>query len=137
MNQKLKVGRVDNKRLDRFNIPVHEQRALVFALEGLPACKARLIVDQYVISSVVPQYVDGRAIVNFLGPDIPFHRWLCNCEVYVQLDCERVHDHETMPSLRVGYVNGMTKPELPFEQKITLGDNERVLRYDGTNCQIA
>jgi hypothetical protein len=137
-NQKLKVGRVDNKRVDRFDMPVHERKSLKFALTDLPAKVARLLVDGCVIAQCTPKYENGMAVLNFFGEDVEFHRGLLDCEVILQIECERETDYTTMPSMRVGF----TEAPLPqlhdsmYDQKVMIDNKEKTLRYSATGCEF-
>jgi hypothetical protein len=137
-NQKLKVGRVDNKRVDRFDMPVHERKSLKFALADLPANVARLLVDGYMIAQCTPKYENGLAILNFFGEDVEFHRGLLDCDVILQIECEREKDYTTMPSMRVGF-SGAELPQMQdgiYDQKVTIDNKEKTLRYRATGCEF-
>ena len=135
--QKPHVGRVDNKRIDRFDMPVHERKSLKFRLTGLPAVVARLIVDGYLIAQCKPKYEDGVAVLNFFGEGVEFHRLLLDCDVILQIECERERDHVTMPSMQVGFTEGGA-PSLQdgyYDQKVTIEGKEKTLRYRATGCE--
>jgi hypothetical protein len=144
--QKLKVGRVDNKRVDQYNLPIREREPLLFALADLPAKVARLIVGGYLIAQCVPVYddvqYDGKTIarLNLFGENVPFHRYLISPDVecILQIECEREKDFTTQPSMRIGF--GQTEKLNPTERvevPVKLNNVDKTLVYTWQGCEFA
>lgn len=137
--EKLKVGRVDNKRVDQYNLPINEREALKFALTDLPAKVARLIVGGYLIAQCTPKYEGTIAVLDLLGENVPFHRYLISPDVecVLQIECEREKDMKTQPSMRIGFSNVAKLSGERVEVPVKLNNVDKTLVYTWQGCEFA
>lgn len=104
-NRPLEIGRVDNKRVNVYKMPINETGSLRFAMKGVRADKCELVVASVLISVIKPTYEkkwspEDITPLDFLGGAL-FHKGLLSCPVEIVATTES----NDMPSIMVGITN--------------------------------
>lgn len=107
-NRPLELGRVDNKRVNVYKMPINETGSLRFAMKGVRADRCELMVNNVLIAVIKPAYEktwtsEDIIPLEFFG-DALFHKSLLSCPVEIVVTTES----NDLPSIMVGITNIVT-----------------------------
>ena len=131
----MEIGRVDKPNIYVHKLTVRERKPLFFALKGVEAQNAKLLVDDRCLSSL-PLSTTGdeeRVPLYFLGEGVPLHAELLTGTVEIHVE----QDNDSLPSIMVGEAPTLME-SLPFSQRVTVqsdtGPREFELVYTEGTC---